>query len=110
MSWRVFFVPSILSEGNFFNICVLSQCIWCTEYTFRIYILLHIKKHYFKTFLLVLKIVESLISVSLKKVQKITRDSNNIVNIVNNASVQNLKTTRRGYILVNLQVCTLPFY
>ena len=23
---RVFFVPFILSEGNFFNICVLSQC------------------------------------------------------------------------------------
>ena len=24
---RAFFVPFILSEGNFFNICVLSQCI-----------------------------------------------------------------------------------
>ena len=30
----------------FFNICVLSQCI-VIEYTFRIYIRLHIKKHYF---------------------------------------------------------------
>ena len=33
MSWgsrkekRAFFVPFILSEGNVFNICVLSQCI-----------------------------------------------------------------------------------
>ena len=24
---KAFFVPFILSEGNFFNICVLSQCI-----------------------------------------------------------------------------------
>ena len=24
---RAFFMPLILSEGNFFNICVLSQCI-----------------------------------------------------------------------------------
>ena len=27
MSWSSFFVPFILSEGNFFKICVLSQCI-----------------------------------------------------------------------------------
>ena len=49
-----FFVPSIFSEGNFYNIYILSQCIvyW--------YILLHIKKHYFLTFLLVFKIVETL--------------------------------------------------
>ena len=27
---RAFFVPFILSKGNFFNICVLSQCIVCS--------------------------------------------------------------------------------
>ena len=35
---RAYFVPFILSEGNFFNICVLSQCI---EYTQYIYIYIH---------------------------------------------------------------------
>ena len=40
-----FFVSLVLSERIFFNICVSPQC--CIEYTFRIYILLHIKKHYF---------------------------------------------------------------
>ena len=44
------------SERIFFDICVLFQCI---EYTFRIYIVLHIKKHYIE-FLLVFKIFESL--------------------------------------------------
>ena len=50
MSWSLrkkkesTFRTFILSEGNFFKICVLSPC---TEYTFRIYILLHIKRHYF---------------------------------------------------------------
>ena len=45
MSWSLqkkkglFFVPFILSEGTFFNICVLSECIdsvWNTpsEYTY----------------------------------------------------------------------------
>ena len=29
MSQNTFFVPFILSEGNFFNICVLSECIVC---------------------------------------------------------------------------------
>ena len=27
ISQNIFFVPFILSEGNFFNICVLSECI-----------------------------------------------------------------------------------
>ena len=40
----VFFVTFILSEGNFLNIFVLAPCI---EQTFRINILLHIRKHYF---------------------------------------------------------------
>ena len=52
---RAFFVPVILSEGSFFKICVLSQCIvyWIhfqNINTFR----------YQKTLLLVSKIVESL--------------------------------------------------
>ena len=36
------------SEGEFFKICVLSQRIVykCAEYTFRIYMFLHTKKHY----------------------------------------------------------------
>ena len=34
--------------------------VWCTEYTFWIYILLHIKKHYFIHFSVVFKIVGSL--------------------------------------------------
>ena len=58
---RAFFVSFVLSEGNLFNISVLSQCIVCTEYTFRIFILLHIKKQYFiHFFLLDFKIVKSL--------------------------------------------------
>ena len=44
---REFFKLFILSEGKFFKICVLSQCI---EYTFRIYILLDFKKRYFILF------------------------------------------------------------
>ena len=46
---REFFVPFILSEGNFFNICVLSRCIvyWIH---FQTYMVLHIKKHYFMHF------------------------------------------------------------
>ena len=51
---RVFFVPLILSEGNFFNICVLSRDIVCWTY-FYIW-----KKITSCTFLLFLKIVESL--------------------------------------------------
>ena len=44
---NIYFV--VLSEENSFNICVLSQSIvyWIS---FRIYILLHIKKHYFIRF------------------------------------------------------------
>ena len=52
---RAFFVPFILSGRFFFSICVL-----CIEYTIRIHILLHIKKYYLYTFLLVFKIVEGL--------------------------------------------------
>ena len=68
MSWSSrkkkegFFVPSILFEGNFFNIYILSQCIvyW--------YIPLHIKKNYFTTFLLVFKIVETLQFILKKRI------------------------------------------
>ena len=37
-----FIVPFILSEGNFFEVFYLN--VLCIEYTFRIYMLLHIKK------------------------------------------------------------------
>ena len=51
---RAFFVPFILSEGNFFNICVLPRCIvyWIQFQNIDTFI-------YQKT-LLLLKIVESL--------------------------------------------------
>ena len=42
----VFFVPIILSEGNFLTF-VFYLNVQCIEYTFRIYIPLLIKKHYF---------------------------------------------------------------
>ena len=43
---RAFLVPLILSEGIFLTF-VFHLNILCIEYTFRIYILLHIKNHYF---------------------------------------------------------------
>ena len=43
-----FFVTIISSKGNFFNICVKN--VLCIEKTFRIYIRLDIKKHYFMHF------------------------------------------------------------
>ena len=56
---RAFFVPFILSEGNFFNICVLSQCIvyWIhfqNIHTFTYFVTFH------KLLLLAFKTVESL--------------------------------------------------
>ena len=47
MSWslrkkRAFSAPFILSEANFFVLCLNTQCI---EHPFSIYILLHLKKH-----------------------------------------------------------------
>ena len=56
---EVLFVPFILSEGNLFNIAIYLS-VYCIKYTFRIYILLHIKSYYFIHFLSVFKIVESL--------------------------------------------------
>ena len=56
MSWssrkkkRAFFVPFVLSEGNIFKICVLYQYIHSVLNTLSIYVLLHIKKHYFLHF------------------------------------------------------------
>ena len=52
MSWssptkkKAFFVPFILSKGNFLRF-VFYLSVQCIEYTFRIYILLHLKKYYF---------------------------------------------------------------
>ena len=49
-SWKkkedIFCTTYLIQRNFFFYICVLSQCI-VIEYTFRIYIRLHIKKHYF---------------------------------------------------------------
>ena len=61
---KTFFVPFILSEGNYFKICVLSQCI-VFEYTFRIYILLHTKKYYFIQFCCLFLNLAKAFSVSL---------------------------------------------
>ena len=47
-----------MSKGNFFNICVLSQCVLYWIH-FRINILLQIKKHYFTQFIC-FKIIETL--------------------------------------------------
>ena len=44
---RRHFSHRLFCPRDIFNICVLSQCIIYWIYTFRIYILLHIKKHYF---------------------------------------------------------------
>ena len=46
---KAFFVPLILSEGNFLTF-VFYFNVWCIKYIFRIYILLHNKKDYFKHF------------------------------------------------------------
>ena len=58
---RRYFCTAYFVGGIFFNICVLSPCIVysfflsvCTEYTFKIYILLHIKKTLLNTLLLLL--------------------------------------------------------
>ena len=56
---RSFFVPFVLFQGIFLALMFYLNA-WCIEYTFRIYILLHIKKHYFIHSLLVFKIVKSL--------------------------------------------------
>ena len=43
---KAFFVPFILSKGNFLRF-VFYLSVQCIEYTFRICILLHFKKYYF---------------------------------------------------------------
>ena len=56
MSWSsrkkktAFFVPFIFSEGNFFLTFVFYLSVYRTKYTFRIYILLHLKNHHFINF------------------------------------------------------------
>ena len=62
---RAFFVPFILFEENFFNICVLFQRIvyWIH---FRLYILLHIKKHYIIHFCCLLLKLSKAFSVYLR--------------------------------------------
>ena len=66
MSWssqikkECIFEMFTLSERNFFNICDLSHCIQHIKESFRIYILLYIKKHYFIHFSACFKTLESL--------------------------------------------------
>ena len=48
-----------VQRESFFNIFLYLN-VQCNKYTFRIYVLLRIKKHYFIHFLLVFKIAESL--------------------------------------------------
>ena len=50
-----------ISKNMFFTEHLWAAASDCIEYTFRIYILLHSKKQYFRHFLLVFKIVESLL-------------------------------------------------
>ena len=72
MSWSSqkkiedFFVSLVWSEGTFLKICVLFQCI-CIEYTFRIYILLQIKKRYFIHFCCLFLKSSKILSVFLKE-------------------------------------------
>ena len=55
---RAFFALFLCPNEIFYYLCFIS--IYCVFCTFRMYILLHTKTHYFITFLLVFKIVESL--------------------------------------------------
>ena len=71
MSWslgkkkkEVFFILFILSEGNFLRF-VFYLNVQCIEYTFRIYILLHIKKYYFIHFCCLFLKLTKAFSVSL---------------------------------------------
>ena len=56
---RAFFVPFILSEGTFFKICVLSQCIVYRVHFQNIHIFTYQKALLHTLLLLVFKIVES---------------------------------------------------
>ena len=68
----VFFVPLILSKGIFFLTFVFYLNLYCIEYTFRIYILLHIRKHYFIDFCCLLLKSSKAFSVSLKEWKFVT--------------------------------------
>ena len=57
---RAFFVPFILSEGNFLNICILSRCIVYWIHFQNIHTFTYQKTLHHKLLLLVFKIVESL--------------------------------------------------
>ena len=57
---RAFFVPFILSEGNFFNICVLSQCIVYWIHFQNIHTFTYQKTSLHTLLLLDFEIVESL--------------------------------------------------
>ena len=67
MSWSLpkkregIFVPIIFSEGNFFNICVLPQCIVFNWIHFQnVHTFTYQKAFFSYTFLLVFEVVESL--------------------------------------------------
>ena len=57
---RAFFVPFILSEGNFFNICVLSQCIVYWIHFQNIHTFAYQKTLLHTLLLLVFKMLENL--------------------------------------------------
>ena len=66
---RVLFVPFILSEEYFFNICVLSQCIVYWLHFQNIYIFIYQKTLYTSyIFLLVFKTVESFQCILKRKI------------------------------------------
>ena len=65
MSWssrkkKKAFLYRLFCPKEIFLTFVFHLNVQCTKQTFRIYILLHIKKHYFIHFLLVFKITENL--------------------------------------------------
>ena len=57
---RAFYVPFILSKGNFFNICVLSRCIVYWIHFQNIHTFIYKKTLLHASLLLVFKIIESL--------------------------------------------------
>ena len=67
---RAFFLPFILSKGNFFNICVLSRCLVYWIHFHNIHTFIYQKTLLHTQFCLFLKSSKAF-SVSLKWVQKI---------------------------------------
>ena len=62
----IFYTVYFVQRKIFLNLCLLSLYVKCIEYTFRIYILLLIKKHYFIHFCSLFLKSPKAFSVSLK--------------------------------------------